>query len=359
MTDRERLIYEITMEVQAFVLQTQPAAIAVATILHPDDEPIWFFNGTVGENGATPDGKTIWQIGSITKTFTSSLLAAAACEQKLTLESLIQTYAPQGVRLPTYNTPTQKIGLNFVELATHTSGLPLDPLNVSGLTGYRTEQMFAYLDSYSISVLPGTNWNYSNLAYGLLAHLVQDIMQFPDYQDAVDWLKAACRLEMPDTVIHLNSAQAKRFSPGFSAPGKSAPVQTVTWPALNGSGALYSTLNDMLVWLRTTMDRSNRRFAPFAGLTQQVYFSISSSQQLFLQNGTDAMGLGWERDDLKTRNRQACWGKGGATNGFTSFIGFLPTDRSGIVILCNSAWVWPQDLGIRVLSLISRNSKCG
>lgn len=359
MSDRERQIHEITMEVQAFVSRTKPAAIAVATILHPDDDPIWFFNGTAGEDGASPDGKTIWQIGSITKTFTSSLLAATVCERKLTLESLIQPYAPQGVRLPTYNTPTQEVSLNFVELATHTSGLPLDPLNVSGLTGYGTEQMFAYLDSYSVSVLPGTNWNYSNLAYGLLAHLVQDIMKFPGYQDAVDWLKAACRLDTPDTVIHLNPAQAKRFSPGFSAPGTPAPVHTVTWPALNGSGALYSTLDDMLDWLQTNMDRSNPRFTPLARLTQQVYFSICSSQQLFLQNGTDAMGLGWERDDLKTGNRQSCWGKGGATNGFTSFIGFLPVDRCGIVILCNSAWVWPQDLGIRVLSLISRSSKCG
>jgi CubicO group peptidase (beta-lactamase class C family) len=314
----------------------------IAAVLPRDDEPWIFVQGAVEDGPSrSPDRHTLWQIGSLTKTFTATLLARAVHRGVISLDSALQSFAPPGVQVPTYDTYNASVPIRFVDTATHTAGLPMDPRAVPP-GGYSIQQMYEYLSLYTLAVEPGTSWNYSNLGFGLLANLLVRVEGSPDYAASVESLKKSARLTMPDTCLHLDAAQKERLAVGYSAPGVRAPLNTSTWPALDGSGALYSTLDDMVVWLSFNLGRRPSPEDDLLALTQRVYFN----------NGVQPMGLAWQKGLFSTPG-QPFWSKGGSTNGFASFLAFSHPLQAGVVILTNSVYAYPQNLGIDILEILA------
>ena len=114
------------------------------------------------------NGDTIFEIGSITKVFTSLLLADMAQRGELALDDPIAKYLPTGVKLPERGRQ-----ITFQALATHTSGLPADPPDLSSrdpanpLADYSVEQLYAFLSNYALTHDVGSRYEYSNLGAAL------------------------------------------------------------------------------------------------------------------------------------------------------------------------------------------------
>src|SRR5690606_31689949 len=122
--------------------------------------------------GRTLDAQSVFEIGSITKAFTGILLADMVLRGEVSLDDAVSKYLPASVTMPSRN--GQQITL--AHLSMQNSGLPrlpgnmnpADPLNP--YADYTVDQLYAFLSGYTMTRDPGAQYEYSNLAVGLLGH---------------------------------------------------------------------------------------------------------------------------------------------------------------------------------------------
>jgi len=120
------------------------------------------------------DGDTVLEIGSITKVFTSILLADMVEHGEVSLNDPIAKFLPKSVRVPTKDGKE----ITLVDLSTHTSGLPRLPTNLAPkdprnpYADYTVEQLYDFLSKYTLTREIGSKYEYSNLGVGLLGHLL-------------------------------------------------------------------------------------------------------------------------------------------------------------------------------------------
>ena len=121
--------------------------------------------------------ETVFEIGSITKTFTGIMLGEMVNEGLLKLDTPAQDCLPQGVTMPSY----EGRAIALLDLATHTSGLPEVPDDFESVPGYcfltpfasyTVDEMYAFLSRYELTRKPGTQYEYSNLGEGLLGNIL-------------------------------------------------------------------------------------------------------------------------------------------------------------------------------------------
>ena len=122
------------------------------------------------KDGRKVDGTTLFEIASLTKVFTALVLADMAKQGKVQPEAPVSTCMPAGVKLPQHGGRQ----ITFVDLATHSSGLPLRPQNLASQTalnkyaGYTLEQLYQGLATFELPRDPGTAFEYSNWGFALL-----------------------------------------------------------------------------------------------------------------------------------------------------------------------------------------------
>ena len=158
---------------------------------------------------------TLFNIGSITKTFTTLLLADMATQGIVNLNDPIDKYLPSSVKVPEFN--GTKITLE--DLATHTSGLPFLPSNIwlNGKVGgtinpnYSANQMFAALSNFTLTREPGSKFQYSDFGVGLLGYILSLKTGVPYEQLVKDRILNA--LGMNDTKITLSQNDIKNRFP--------------------------------------------------------------------------------------------------------------------------------------------------
>jgi len=115
------------------------------------------------------DGDTLFKIASVTKVFTALLLSDMARRGEVRIDDPINKYLPKSIRI--HDRGNQAITL--VDLATHTSGLPMDPTNflpadpVNPFADYTTAQMYRFIATFDSDGM-GATFPYSNIGYGLL-----------------------------------------------------------------------------------------------------------------------------------------------------------------------------------------------
>jgi CubicO group peptidase (beta-lactamase class C family) len=212
--------------------------------------------GTSGVTGVPLDGNTLFEIGSITKVFTSSLLADMVARGEVKLDDPVAKYLPKTVRVPSRNGKQ----ITLLDLATQTSGLPRLPGNLkpkdeaNPYADYTVDQLYAFLSSYELTRDPGSQYEYSNLGVGLLGHALA-LRGGKSYEDLlVDRILRPLRMD--DTRITLSPSQKARLAPGHSVSGDIVPNWDL--PTLAGAGALRSTANDLLKFLAANLDSTSK-----------------------------------------------------------------------------------------------------
>ncbi|HKQ99193.1 MAG TPA: serine hydrolase domain-containing protein [Pyrinomonadaceae bacterium] len=283
---------------------------------------------------------TVFEIGSTTKTFTATMLAAAVNDGKTTLDCSAQLVYQQNdkpsVVLPTYTDPITGFPyeMTMLDLADYTSGISdKSPTNTKGPNEYKYSMMHEYLkDLGSLSVQPGTEFNYVNTNFGIIAELMMLMGKFSDYKETLKDLKEKAGLTMNHTgVIESNDPThhpEHHLAKGYKYNGDEQKNYALpTWPALQGAGAIYSTVDDMLEWLQFNMGLTESPYNVLLPMLQEVRFPAGKAR---------GEGLGWFISDLKGTKLKLIH-KNGGTAGFHSWIGFLPDSTIGAVVLCNTA----------------------
>jgi CubicO group peptidase (beta-lactamase class C family) len=292
-----------------------------------------FANGDPRPVGAD----TVYEIGSITKVFTSLLLADAVQRHEVALTDPVSKFLPDTAKMPERGGRT----ITLQDLATHTSGLPRMPDNfkpadpANPYADYSVEQLYHFLASYHLARDIGSQYEYSNLGGGLLGHVLA-LRAHTDYASLVrDRITGP--LGMSSTAIALSPEMKSRLAVGHSAVLQ--PVANWDLPTLAGAGALRSTTADLLVFLAANLGYTTSPLAP----------AMKAMLDVRRPTGTGGLevALGWHV--LTAHGHEIVWHNGG-TAGYRTFIGFDRAARSGVVVLSNAGTAaGPDDIGRHLL----------
>ena len=287
----------------------------------------------------TLDGDTIFEIGSVSKVFTSLLLADMVNRKEVALDDPAAKYLPENVKMPERSGKS----ITLLDLSTHSSGLPPLPSNLkpkdprNPYADYSVDDLYQFLSGYTLPRDPGSEFEYSNLGAGLLGHLLA-CRAGTDYESLIR-SRITQPLGMPDTGITLSSSMKQRMATGHNA--MLAPVANWDLPTLAGAGALRSSANDMLTFLEAFLGYKESPLAP----------AMKAMLEVRRPAGQAKIGLGWFISSA--HDREIAWHDGG-TGGFRSFVGYDPKERIGVVVLSNASTpIGVYDIGIHLL-----NPKC-
>ena len=270
-----------------------------------------------------PDGDTVYEIGSVSKVFTGVLLGDAVARGRLKLEQPVQDLLPQGVKMPIRG----ERPITLRDLATHVSGLPTLPDNFrpadnsNPYADYTVERLYAFLNGYKLTRSPGAKSEYSNLAGGLLGHVLS-LKAERTYEQLLRE-RIATPLGMSHTNIILNAKLRSRLAKPHLDDGTAAANWDI--PTLAGAGAIRSTVNNMLRFVRANLN------PPPGDVGKAIEIAWQVHQQPLAKEGF-AMGLGWHlAQDGQTR-----W-HNGQTGGYHAMMLVNRQLKTGVVILANTA----------------------
>src|SRR5262245_12949267 len=232
------------------------------------------------DDGKAPDRDTVYEIGSITKTFTATLLAKAALSRRVTLDTAVAQLLPD-FKIPSRSGKEIALG----HLAMQYSGLPRLPSNFepkdpsNPYADYDATKLRAFLAGYELPRDPGAAYEYSNLGFGLLGYaLAQSNHTTYPAMTETEILKP---LDMTMSGTEVTGAMRARLAPGHVDTGDAA--SNWDFDALAGAGAIRSTANDMLRYLRANMGIDQSPLTAAMKLAQQPRREI----------GKMRIGLAW------------------------------------------------------------------
>ncbi len=281
---------------------------------------------------------TLFEIGSITKTFTGIALAKAVHQRKLRLEQRVVDLLPGGVALPEGARP-----VTLQQLTTHTAGfprLPGRPRIISALNmqlfggdpyaGLDEKRFRDGLRRLQLRSEPGKEFEYSNFGTGLLGWVLAG--QAGTNYDAFIRREVCLPLGMTNTSVALSRNQAGRFAQGYRATFKFGPLllslRSSPWhlsDPLAGAGGLRSSGADMLKFLEANMRPAGTPLSEALG---------KSHRELFRSSERHAVGMNWLRRKSGRLGQTTIWHNGG-TGGFHSFLAFTEDGTVGVLILSN------------------------
>jgi D-alanyl-D-alanine-carboxypeptidase/D-alanyl-D-alanine-endopeptidase len=289
--------------------------------------------------GKDVDGNSLFNLGSVAKLFTATLLAEMVERGEVKLDDPIEKFLPPALKVPSRN--GKKITL--LDLATHTSGLPSNPGNAPaqpdnrpGYVDYSEGLLYEFLSGYTLTRDIGSEYEYSNLGMGLLGFVLSRRAGKPldDLLDERIWHP----LEMKHTGSRekLTRRYQQDITLSYFGDGQEAPNWPMS-PVLAGAGGFHSSVNDMLLFLAANM-----------GLTPSpLDKAIKRAQQGYRSTGLPGgeVGLGWGIGKTSAENYLA---HTGGSTAYSSFLGINRKLGRGVVILGNS-YFEVIDIGVAAL----------
>ncbi len=277
-----------------------------------------------------PNGNTVFQIGSITKVFTTLLLQILCDEKVVHMEQTLDDLIGSKVSL----SPIAK-KITLKQLATHTSGLPRVPKvledKVIEMVGEETvminpyshidvDSIFGYLSTTEDNHKAG-QFMYSNYGMGLLAHVLESVTGKP--YELLLLEKIFTPLNMNDTRITLTPKMKKLLVQGYTSEGNSNPIWTFS--SLGGAGALNSNISDMQKFIEANFI---------------VGTPVSNAlKKMNQQQSNDASNIGWMKPGYIERffgNKNIVW-HNGMVGGYSSYLSIDKNTQSGVIVLTNKA----------------------
>jgi D-alanyl-D-alanine-carboxypeptidase/D-alanyl-D-alanine-endopeptidase len=286
------------------------------------------------------DGRTVFEIGSMTKVFTSLLLTQMVADGEVKLDDPVAKYLPPGTKVP------ERGGrqITFEDLSTHTSGLPRMPANFAPkdwdnpYVDYTEANFYQFLAGYSLPRDIGERYEYSNLGGGLLG-LALAHRAGVDYETLVK-RRITGPLGMTSTTMTLSPALKDRLAQGHDL----ALDPAANWDlnALAGAGALRSDAEDILTFLGAEL-----------GYVKSPIAAAMRAEWTAPRHPTGAsnlsIALAWHISSPPGRD-EVVWHNGG-TGGYRTYMGFDPKTGVGVVVLTNAATArGGDDIGAHLLN---------
>jgi len=270
-----------------------------------------------------PDGNTIYEIGSITKVFTSLSLADMSLKKQLSLTDPLSKFLPKTVKTPVKNGKE----ISLLSLSTHRSGMPRFPYNVypknldDPYADYTVNKLYEYVANFEPPSDIDSKWRYSNVGYGVLG-TVLTIVSHKNFETLIT--DSICKpLNMNNTVITLTAKQKSNLALGHAETGTAVGLTALG--AIEAGGALRSNVNDLLTFAEANMGFIKTNLFPAMELTHVLQAK---------KDGNDTYTtMGWT---LANDNGQNLLFKDGGMPGYSTFIGIDQKNKIGIVVLSNS-----------------------
>ncbi len=336
----------ITKLVQPLLKGKKGVGIVVA-VIDRHGQRVFSYGSVAVKGGKAPDGDTVFEIGSITKVFTTLVLAQMVRAGEVKLDDPVKDYLPREVKVPRRNGKD----ITLLHLATHTSGLPIAPTDLrwhvlirpgdwdNPFAHYGTKQLYAFLARCRLPRDPGASYEYSNLGLGLLGIALSRRAKARSYDELIS-RRIAGPLGMKDTRIGLSQGQRGRFAQGHDDEGE--PTSAWDFKTMEGFGALRSTANDLLRFLSANL-----------GLKRTKLHAALEDCHRARRDTPDKqvrIALGWHTLNLPGADEPVIC-HSGETGGARAFLGFRKASGVGVAVLSNSAQLASQidRLGLTVL----------
>ena len=326
----------------------------------------FFYYGVASKQGGQKVAEdTLFEIGSVSKTFTAILGGYAQARGTLLLTYNASKHLP-ALAGSAFD------GISMLDLGTFTAGgLPLQfPGEVTDL-----QKMIAYCKAWRPSHPAGDTRIYSNPSIGLFGHLVARSMGKP-FEDLMEQTLFPA-LGLPRTWIRIPKDQAGHYAYGYSKDNK--PIRAM--PGVLGSEAwgIKSTAADMIKYVEANINS--------AALDEPLRRAIAATQTGYYKVGDTTQGLGWEMyawpvglDRLLAGNstqmtfqpnkvsrfapplppqQSVLINKTGSTNGFGAYVAFVPAKGIGVVMLANKNYPVPARVKAAYRILTALDSQPG
>jgi CubicO group peptidase (beta-lactamase class C family) len=277
------------------------------------------YYGIIKENDTikpTKNQNKIFEIGSITKVFTSTVFASLVEDEKLKLTDEINTY---------YSFPIKdNTKISFQSLANHTSGLPRLPENIdlsnetNPYKNYGKREIEEYLKNLlKLENQPSNIYSYSNLGPGLLGYTL-GLSQKTSFQRLLQ-KKVFEKYKMTNSFTSSQNLN-NRLVKGLDRNGE--VVDNWDFDVLFGAGGILSSTEDLVKFAKAQFNTKNKELA----LTRKPTFDINENMKI---------GLGWHI--LKTeKGFNWVWHNGG-TGGYSSSMVLDAEKKNGVIILSNAS----------------------
>lgn len=333
--------------------------MAVGIVVHGKTY-VFDYGVASAETGKPITGKTLFELGSVSKTLTATLTSYAAVSGELSLSDTTSKYLPslRGSRFG---------NVSLLELGTHTpGGLPLQvPDNVESIA-----QLMQYFKAWHPTYAPGTYRTYSNVSIGTLGLITAKSMG-ADFDTLME-RRLFPALGMNSSYINVPQARMADYAEGYAK--SSSPIRMTPGVLSSEAYGIRTTAGDMVRFLEENMDA--------IPLDTKLQRAIDDTHTGYFNAGAMTQDLIWEQYRypvaLKTllggnsaavifdptqvtaispprKPRGDVWiNKTGSTSGFGTYVAFIPEKRLGIVILANKNYPIPDRVRIayRILGSI-------
>ncbi len=330
----------LTSEIEKLVnenIESENLAGVAIGVYHNGEKSHYFFGKKDLSTGEKIDELTIFEIGSITKTFTALLFANAVTQNQVSLNDTIDGFFPLNMQVPYKD----GVHISFLNLLNHTSGLPSEPDNLPAeqpVANFDETALANYFNNLQLHNTPGTTYEYSNLGMGLVGYLLGRAAG-TEYDDL---LKETIftPMGMQYTCCKAEDIPINNVAQGYYGMQRTDFYQ---WSNIfEAAGTIKSNLHDMMIYLKENIHPDSSSLKEALTLTQTRTFTVNEHFH---------MGLGWHIT-IDGNNNEIYWHNGG-TRGFSSFIAFNNATKDGVVVLINSYSLKAQNIiGIETLNLL-------
>jgi CubicO group peptidase (beta-lactamase class C family) len=302
----------------------------------------YFYNYGELRKGSSqlPTENSLYEIGSITKTFTAILLTEAVQSGRIRLNDPVSKYLPDSVGPLKYEGKDITIQM----LSNHSSGLPRMPANFAKYASdpfnpyklYGTNQLFEFYKQFKPYRQPGTFYEYSNLAVGTLGVILEKIHN-KTYEQLIT--EKICRpLKMTDTRQFIPKTDSQRVAIGYNEQG----TYNGPWDfqAFAGAGALRSSASDMLKFAAANIDTGN----------SALHKAIQATHLVTFTEGNTKTALGWII--IRPGINEVLFHNGG-TGGYRSYLAINKEKKFAVIVLSNTN-IGVDGIGNELMKLLEK-----
>ena len=268
--------------------------------------------------------ESVYQIGSLTKTFTGNVLAHLVNEKIMSMDAEVAAYFPASVKFPVDSTGRK---ITIKDIATHSSGLPrypdnLDRVDGEPMMGYTKEQLYKAIPTNLLERNIGVRYIYSNYAYGILGTAMENATG-KTYAELLQQYIFA-----PLGMKNSNGEMTEKIKRKLATPyyDDNPTVETKPWVmgSLTPHGGMFSTVTDLCRFIIHFMDTTQADVR-----TQQIpYFRITKRT---------TYGMGIFISEVGAPINSTIMEHGGDLDSYASDMKYFPEKKLGYIILSNGA----------------------
>ncbi len=282
----------------------------------------WSYGESSLGSGIQPSVDHFFEIGSITKTYTATLLALEVLRNRVKLTDPVKLYWPELA-----DTDAGEITLE--SLATHHSGLPRMPNNfepedpLNPFKDYDQERFLIFLKTFKQNQKRPYPYEYSNVGFGLLGYLLSEKLNRISYEKYIHE-QLIVPLGLTDTKVQLEPKDLIRGAQGYNSFFELIPFWDLN--VLNGAGVLKATMSDLLKYARFNMNEELSDLGQAVALAQEPRADTDQPGQ--------RVGLAWHMDRVGNYSMVS---HSGATGGYRANLIFDKNKKVAATMLSNAA----------------------